>query len=81
MNSLERLTDIQLGGLILMAKDGIADAVDGVADGRYEAVDSAPIYHMGLMVLEVYEREAVRRGMNPKDISLGPDWLGASKGE
>ena len=69
-NSLTELTDDQLFKLLRSTKSGVLKAI-----GHGEA--TAQSFHIGVSVLEIFEREVRRRGFDPSDEKrFGRDIIG-----
>lgn len=69
-SSLECLTDEELAKLVHSTKKGIFRAID-----HHDTMGAS--FHIGVSVLEVFERELRRRGLNPSDEkTYGRDIIG-----
>ena len=69
-NSLERLTNEELAKLVHSTKKGIFRAID-----HHETEGTG--FHIGISVLEIFERELRRRGLDPSDQKVyGRDIIG-----
>lgn len=69
-NSLTELTDEQLFKLLRSTKSGVLKAID-------HGAAYAPSFHIGISVLEIFEKEVRRRGFDPSDEKkFGRDIIG-----
>jgi hypothetical protein len=69
-SSLERLTNEQLAQLVHSTKQGIFRAID-----HRDTLGAS--FHIGVSVLEIFERELRKRGLDPSDEKVyGRDIIG-----
>jgi hypothetical protein len=68
-SNLDHVSDEELVTVIHSTKGGILRAID-------HHQEHAQSFHLGMMVLEILEKEVKRRGGNPSDKKYGRDIIG-----
>lgn len=69
MRNLDHVSDENLFTLLHRTKDGVIRAMD-------EGTQQAQPFHVGVMMLEIFEKELRKRGFDPSDEVFGRDVIG-----